>query len=215
MDVCMDYYGNRCPRLKGYDYAQPGAYFVTVCTYRRDCLLANVVDGAVIPNLPGQLVQEAWHGLPNHYPHVGLDAFVIMPNHVHGIIVLSGDGVEAGLKPASTIRHALPEVVRGFKTFSSRRINAWRQTSGTHVWQRNYYEHVIRNERELDKIRAYIGTNPLKWTLDRENPQRTGCSAEEDALFGLKWLQTSYGQNQGRKHSFVPPTGFTSGNRRR
>ena len=182
----MDFYGSRCPRLRGYDYAQPGAYFITVCTYQRECLLANVVDGAMILNLPGRLVHEAWLGLPDHYPHVGLDVFVIMPNHLHGIIVFSGDGVEAGLKPASTVRHALPEVVRGFKTFSSRRINAWRQTPGTPVWQRNYYEHVIRNERELDKIREYIATNPLRWALDRENPQRTGRPDEEDILFGLK-----------------------------
>lgn len=182
----MRSYGNRCPRLKGFDYAQVGAYFITVCTYQRECLLGNVIDGAMILDFPGEQVFEAWHGLPDHYPHVRLDAFVIMPNHVHGIVVLSGDRVAAGLKPAATKRHALPEVVRGFKTFSSRRTNAWRQTAGTHVWQRNYHEHVIRSERELDKIRQYIATNPLRWALDRENPQRTGLSDEEDTVFEIK-----------------------------
>lgn len=107
----------------------------------------------MIPNLPGQLVRETCQGLPDHYPHVRLDALVIMPNHMHGIIVLSGDHVAAGFKPAATIRHALPEVVRGFRTFSSRRINCWRQTPGMRVWQRNYYEHVVRNKRELEKTR--------------------------------------------------------------
>jgi len=101
-----------------------------------------------------------------------LDAFVIMPNHIHGIIFLTDVG--AGLKPAPTVPachcHPLPEIVRGFKTFSSRKINELRNMSGTALWQRNYYEHVIRRDESLEKIREYIETNPLRWALDKENP---------------------------------------------
>jgi len=101
-----------------------------------------------------------------------LDVFVIMPNHIHGIIFLTDVG--AGLKPAPTVPaghcHPLPEIVRGFKTFSSRKINELRNLSGTALWQRNYYEHVIRRDESLEKIREYIETNPLRWALDKENP---------------------------------------------
>ena len=108
--------------------------------------------------------------MASHYPHIEVDAFVVMPNHIHGIIVLN-DNVGAGLKPAPTKRHPLSEIVRGFKTFSSSRINQINNTPGLSVWQRNYYEHVIRNEDEMDRIRQYILGNPMKWLEDEENPQ--------------------------------------------
>jgi putative transposase len=101
-----------------------------------------------------------------------MDTFVVMPNRIHGIIFLKDVG--AGFKPAPTScrgqRYALPEIIRAFKTFSSRKINKWREMPGTPVWQRNYYEHVIRKDESLDRIREYIVTNPLRWLLDRENP---------------------------------------------
>ncbi len=145
----------------------------------------------------GRIVQAVWEELPRHYPHVRLDAWVVMPNHVHGIVVLTsagtggmddGDGVAstgvgsqawvgAGFKPAPTgggdggaPRHALSEIVRAFKTFSARRINALQGTQGASFWQRNYYEHVIRNETALNRIRQYIMENPARWDDDRENP---------------------------------------------
>ncbi len=126
----------------------------------------------------GSIVTRCWHDLVNHYPHVELDAFVVMPNHVHGIFVLTdGDprtNVGAGLKPALTTArnrsHGLPEIVRSFKTFSSRRINEANTTPGQSIWQRNYYERVIRNEAELDRARQYIVGNPANWSRDAENP---------------------------------------------
>ena len=147
----------------------------------------------------GRIVQAVWEELPRHYPHVRLDAWVVMPNHVHGIVVLTsagaggvddGDGVAstgvgspawvgAGFKPAPTgagggdggaPRHALSEIVRAFKTFSARRINALQGTQGASFWQRNYYEHVIRNETALNRIRQYIMENPARWDDDSENP---------------------------------------------
>ena len=167
----------RSIRLKGYDYSQAGAYFVTICTRNRECLFGDIVDGEMRLNELGIIVQRTWLDLPNHVGGIVLDAFVIMPNHVHGIITITdrgGNTVGAGSEPAPTTRvpnrHGLPEIVRQFKTFSSRRINARRQTPGLPVWQRNYYEHVIRDERSLERIREYIANNPLQWELDRENP---------------------------------------------
>jgi putative transposase len=167
----------RSVRLKGYDYTQPGAYFVTVCVRGRECMLGQVIDDQMVLNEAGRIVDAAWRDLPNHYPQVGLDAFVVMPNHVHGIIVLNEDttsGVGAGFKPAPTgkptKRHGLPEVVRGFKTFSARRINEYRDTTGSPFWQRNYYEHIIDGDDQMDRIREYINNNPYAWETDEDNP---------------------------------------------
>jgi REP element-mobilizing transposase RayT len=174
--------------LKGYDYASPGAYFVTICVRERECALGDVVDGEMALSDAGHIVQACWDDLPNHYPHVQLDVFVIMPNHVHGVIVLVDDDVVgAGLRPAPTARpapmtrpapatvmtkhHGLPEIVRAFKSFSARRVNAMRDNAGAPFWQRGFYEHIVRNERELDAIQRYILDNPLKWALDRDNPE--------------------------------------------
>ena len=168
-------------RLRDYDYAQAGAYFVTVCTSQRKCLLGDIVNDVMQCNAHGMMVQACWEELPRHYGHVTLDEFVVMPNHVHGIIVIEhrnvaidsvGLGVGAGLRPAPTNRHALPEIVRAFKSYSSRRINESRNTVGSAVWQRNYFERVIRNERELNAFRKYIQDNPIQWALDAENPLR-------------------------------------------
>ena len=116
-------------RLCGYDYSRAGAYFVTTCTHGRTNLFGKIVKHEMRLNVYGRMVQEVWNGLPGHYPHVALDAFVIMPNHIHGIVVLATP-VGAGFKPAptpksaSTPRHGLPEIVRAFKTFSARQIIA-------------------------------------------------------------------------------------------
>jgi len=105
----------RSIRLKGYDYSQEGAYFVTICTHNRECILGEVANGEVLLNEFGKIVESAWFDLPKHYRNVELDAFVVMPNHVHGIIFIVGaDHVGAGLKPAPTGGYALSEVVRGF-----------------------------------------------------------------------------------------------------
>ena len=177
----------RSIRLQGYDYTRQGAYFVTICTRNRVCLLGDIVEGRIRLSEAGRLAQAVWEDLPHHYPHVQIDVWVIMPNHMHGIIILteaqateddmqSGadprTAVGAGFKPAPTAatRHGLSEIVRAFKTFSARRINALHNTVGTPFWQRNYYEHVIRNESALDRIRQYIVDNPARWREDPENP---------------------------------------------
>jgi len=178
----------RSIRLDGYDYAEPGAYFVTVCTQGKECLFGEVVDGGMRLNPWGEIVWETWERLPCHYPSVESDAFVVMPNHVHGVIFLVGAGFKparandsprndteaesrrAGFKPAPTIRRGLPEIVRALKTFSARRINENRETPGVRVWQRNYYKHVIRDDAEWNLVREYIAHNPECWGEDAENP---------------------------------------------
>ncbi len=167
----------RSIRLSGYNYSSAGAYFVTLCTHGRRCLLSEIVKGEMKLNDAGLTVLEVWGQLPDHYPHVLLDWFVIMPNHVHGIIVLNDDyGKRAGLNPAPTGNkvHGLPEIVRAFKTFSSRRINRLQGTRGEPVWQRNYYEHVIRSDKGLNAVRQYIEANPSQWENDPENPDAIG-----------------------------------------
>jgi putative transposase len=172
----------RSIRLGSYDYSYPGAYFVTVCAARRGLLFGWISDSRVLENANARIVRDCWLDLPNHYPHVSLDTFVVMPDHIHAIIVLLdthrvGD-VRAGLKPAPTdgdavedagVRHGLPEIVRALKTYSARRINATRGTPGASVWQRGYYERSVRNERELDLTRKYITSNPRNWRTDREH----------------------------------------------
>jgi REP element-mobilizing transposase RayT len=129
----------------------------------------------------GEIVQYTWDDLPNHIAGIELDAFVIMPNHVHGIIVITGAGLEqkdrAGLEPAPTGTRILPEIVRQLKTFSARRINKKRGTPGLPVWQRNYYEHIIRDEEDLTRIREYIVNNPVNWQTDENYVAVAGDSS--------------------------------------
>ena len=185
-------------RLRGYDYSRAGAYFVTICTHNRTPLFGDIVNGEMRLDDAGQLVQRTWEGLPRHYSHAELDAFVIMPNHIHGIIVLTPTPVGEGFKPAPTAmttpapaatRHSLAEIIRGFKTFSARGFNELRSTPGIPLWQRNYYEHIIRNDAALDRIRQYIMDNPARWHEDPENPA-TGRDRATDTATGRGRFQT-------------------------
>ncbi|MCD6169906.1 MAG: transposase [Candidatus Latescibacteria bacterium] len=171
----------RSIRLKEYDYTQPGAYFVTICTYDRRYLFGRVVDGAMRLNLFGKIVRDEWFKTSQVrqnvvlYPH----EFVVMPNHIHGIVRIVDNIVGAQRRCAPTCRinvtpGSLGAIVRAFKSAAARRINQIRNTFGQPVWQRNYYEHIIRNEGELNRIRGYIVNNPPRWHLDRENLERVG-----------------------------------------
>ncbi len=171
----------RSIRLKGYDYAQPGAYFVTICTHRRAHLFGRVVDGKMVLNALGKIAHQCWLAIPDHFPHTELDEFVIMPNHVHGIIWIveypAGAGGAVGAKDFSPLPRprgtskTIGSIVRGFKIG----VTKWaRQNTDIHtVWQRNYYERIIRNERALHAIRQYIRANPRRWHLDRYNAAAT------------------------------------------
>jgi REP element-mobilizing transposase RayT len=162
----------RSIRLREYDYTQVGAYFITVVACGRTALFGRITGGETRLNEFGRIVERSWADLPEHYFGVQCDAFVVMPNHIHGIIVLGEPIVGAGFKPAPTRRHGLPEIVRALKTFSARRINEMRHTPAMPVWQRNYYEHIIRGDGELLRVREYILNNPLDWENDRENPSQ-------------------------------------------
>jgi REP element-mobilizing transposase RayT len=164
-------------RMPGHDYAGAGPYFITAVTEGRLALFGDVINEHMRLSRYGAIVENCWADLVNHYSHLTLDEFVVMPNHVHGVMWLRDAG-RAGLKPAPTNhvrpQRGLSEIVRALKTFSAKRINELRGTPGVPVWQRNYYERVIRNEREVNAIRDYIGANPLNWQLDRENVTSIG-----------------------------------------
>src|SRR3970040_2944705 len=174
----------RSIRLQGYDYAQEGVYFVTVCTQNRVCLCGAVADGAMQLNNPGQIAKAAWDELPARFPSVRLDAFIVMPNHVHGIIMVGAqfiapsDGFGTATINQGAINRAptLGEMVRAYKAVSTRLI----RQAGTpdFAWQRNYYEHVIRDEESLNRIRQYILDNPERWEFDHENPAATAAEPQ-------------------------------------
>ncbi len=169
----------RSIRLKGYDYSLSGAYFITICVHHGQCELGEIHNTEMRLSACGNIVAATWENLPDHYSCIELDAFVVMPNHVHGIVVLVDDSAntlltaETGLEPALTRnshRHGLPEIVRAFKSFSARQINQSKGIQGQPFWQRNYYEHIIRNERAYLAIREYILSNPANWGADKLNP---------------------------------------------
>ena len=175
----------RSIRLKDYDYSQAGAYFVTICTQGRECLFGEIVDGKIQLNYVGQLAKSSWNALPSHFDGIILDECVVMPNHFHGIIQivnpLGAQFIAPGIiapefiglpSPSGAINRAptLGDIVRGFKARCTHAINQYRNTPGNPVWQRNYYERVIRNEAELAGMREYIANNPLQWDLDKDNP---------------------------------------------
>ena len=167
----------RSIRLPGYDYAQAGWYFVTVCTWGKASLFGEVLDESMRLNGIGRIVKECWNDLPSHFPGVISSEFIVMPNHIHGIVEIP-DNRRGTACRAPTDRErfshpvagSLPTIVRSFKSAATKSINQLRATPGAPVWQRNYYEQVIRNEKALNRIRQYILDNPAKWDDDPENP---------------------------------------------
>jgi REP element-mobilizing transposase RayT len=164
-------------RLKGFDYRSNHAYFVTICTCNRERVLGTVSVDIVQPTRRGIVVQDCWNDLPNHHPQIELDSFVLMPNHIHGIICIVGNDVDVAATPASPIPRrahgplsgSLSAIVGSFKASVTRNVNQIRAGAGTRIWQPNFYEHVIRNERALDLIREYIENNPARWHEDEHN----------------------------------------------
>ena len=187
--------------MKEYDYTAPGAYFVTIVAQERLCLFGEIVDGHLSLSIAGDIVREEWMRSQGVRREVRMDAFVVMPNHIHGVVwlvdntgqsIVEAERTDVGAhgraplrdatRPPSYLGHAplldtprrsarsLGSFVAGFKAATTTRINRCRNMLGTPVWQRNYYEHVIRDETELLRIRQYIADNPLRWESDRENP---------------------------------------------
>jgi putative transposase len=176
----------RSIRLKGYDYTQPGAYFITICTYQRMHVFGEIVNGEMILNDAGKIARDEWFKTAELRSYVKLyeDEFVIMPNHGHGIIWIEDENVGALPRNAQPLRveqrsaptktvqpRSLGAIVRAYKSAVTHAINASENQRGAVLWQRNYYDHIIRNDRELNNIRWYIVNNPLNWQLDRDNSQ--------------------------------------------
>ncbi len=231
-----DRHHRRSIRLVGYDYARAGAYFVTLCVQDRSCELGEINNGGITLSDWGRIAAQTWTWLRNQYPYVALDVWVMMPNHLHGIIVLLDDvdalldvgarrdvegarhdvegarcavgarrDVEGARRDAGGARHdaggarhdaggarhdaplrrgdtfshdaikrkPLGQLIGAFKTVSTKRINEMRGTPGARFWQRNYYEHIVRDEPDMNRIRQYIIENPRRWAEDRDNPANT------------------------------------------
>jgi putative transposase len=179
-----DKHHRRSTRLNGWDYTSPGAYFVTLCVHERVQLFGKIVDGKMRLNELGQYVQEYWCEIPAHFAHAQLDEYVIMPNHLHGIIHLRdasamfvGANNHSPLQKQQTSQQTFPKcgtsrtigsIIRGFKIGVTKCVRD--KTSGAVVWQRNYYDHISRDEKELFRFRQYIRRNPANWDSDEQNP---------------------------------------------
>ena len=178
----------RSLRLQGYDYAQDGAYFVTLCTHDRECLFGEIVDGVMRLSDAGVVVSDECFKTAQIRKTVRLnvDEFVVMSNRVHGILWIMDVGVirrvaptGAGRRPTDPAPGSVGAILAQFKSAVSKSINALHGTRGIQIWQRNYHEHIIRDDNSLNRIREYIGNNPRPWVLDRENPANGGAASRD------------------------------------
>jgi REP element-mobilizing transposase RayT len=164
----------RTVRLHEYDYTRAGAYFVTICAKDRECSFGNIERGIFAPSSMGEIVAECWGVLPRHFDHIETDAFIVMPNHIHGILVFRESGTGRGtIYRAPTPRrfgegqaNSLATVIGNFKAAVTRKVRAKQDASRAAIWQRNYYEHIVRDEDDLNRIRRYIIDNPARWAED-------------------------------------------------
>jgi len=171
----FNYHYRRCPRLKGYDYSQPGYYFITICVKHMVCCFGEIKVGQMILNEYGRIVENYWRNLPKYYKNCALDEFIIMPNHIHGVVNI----VAADLKSART--PTLSMMVQGFKIFSTRKIHEGADFKSARTdsqlmnkfhWQRSFYDSIVRDDDSLYRIRQYIRDNPKNWQIDKCNLSR-------------------------------------------
>jgi putative transposase len=222
MKYCPERYHRRSIRLRDYDYSKNGAYYVTICTRNRDCILSKIdcetvgaglepvrergelyglLSCGLAPALykeasestvrlakAGEIAQKNWLEIPERYENVYIDEYVIMPNHLHGIILLSASSSRATARVAPTVGQIIGSykskcVIEYLRYIDTNNVNAIAK-----MWQRNYYEHVIRNEDELNRIREYIQSNPYRWTDDKENPDNIKKKhITFDSMEGQSW----------------------------
>jgi putative transposase len=165
-------------RLRGHDYSQAGVYFVTIVTRQRELLFGEITTGEMRLNRRGEIAAQCWQEIPEHFPHAELDAFVVMPNHVHGIVVINDEAVEVGARHASPLpqQHrpshgvkpgSLSAIIGSFKSAVSRLISLELEEAG--IWQRGFHDHIIRSDKEWQRSRNYIESNPARWNTDQEN----------------------------------------------
>jgi putative transposase len=183
-------------RLRGYDYSQPGAYFITLCTQNRECNLGEIINGEMKFTVRGLIIDEFWLKIPDHFPHVELDQFVVMPNHIHGIIVINDEllgeqniketnintnintntNIEGGETPPLRKKTTLGQIIAYYKYQTTKIINHVDNTPGLRIWQRNYYERIIRHDKILELARQYIFQNPFRWHKDPNHPHKLSKS---------------------------------------
>jgi REP element-mobilizing transposase RayT len=174
MSYDPEHHNRRSIRIPDFDYSAPGWFYITICTYQREPLFSLVENGLVNVTAFGHLTELCWQAIPSHFNGVDVDAFVVMPNHLHGIIVIDDHQGTACHAPTTEafgrpVGASLATIIRPFKSAASKEINEVRETPGAPVWQRGFYERVIRSERELIRFRAYIEDNPSRWASDPEN----------------------------------------------
>jgi REP element-mobilizing transposase RayT len=195
-----DLHHRRSIRLQGYDYANAGAYFVTICCKNRKCLFGKIVSGKMILNEHGEIATQHWHSIPQHFSYAILHKYIVMPNHLHGIIEIKNDAATIGNTVVGALHATPPQsppqykktfphnlamkneymatispkcatlsvIIRSYKSSVSKQIHD-RINDHTPIWQRNYWEHIIRDEIEYAKISNYIENNPILWENDRFN----------------------------------------------
>lgn len=196
-------------RLEKYDYTKQGSYFVTICTQNREHLFGEITSNNIKLNDAGKMVLSVWNEIPEFYNKIQIDEFIIMPNHIHGIIQITdtvgagpcacpnicgqpqGGGQPQGVAPTVL---SLPDVVHRFKTMTTKKYtdgvkqNDWIPFPRK-LWQRNYWEHIVRNENELNQIRDYIRHNPQKWEMDKLNGGSGNIVMEQTAEYGAElWM---------------------------
>ena len=172
----LNLHKRRSIRLQDYDYSHAGEYFITICTYNHECSFGDIVGEEMRLNKTGEIVKEEWLRTAQIRTDVELDSFIVMPNHLHGIITLNDSG-RGKLQRAPTKEEfgkptsgSIPTIIRLFKACVTKKINLLRNTPRQPIWQRGYYEHIIRNDNDLDNVREYIVNNPIKWLLEKEIP---------------------------------------------
>ena len=179
----------RSMRLQGWDYAQTGVYFTTVCTQKREYFFGEIDESMMNLNPSGDMVLKTWDELPERFPFMKLDARVVMPNHFHAIMLINRRGESCirpshaegdhkdrpyGKQPQGTVEGSIGRIIQTFKSITTHRYIqgvrecGWSPFSGR-LWQRNYYEHIVRDEEEWQRIHDYIAANPINWAVDREN----------------------------------------------
>lgn len=168
-----DIHHRRSIRLKGWDYSQAGAYYITICAYQRECLFGYIENGEMYFSEYGQIVRDEWEKTVQIRKEIILDEYVIMPNHFHCIVFIQNNDGTVGINGRLSLQtngkmrpKSISSLMAGFKSVVSKQINLLRNTPGNPVWQYNYYEHIIRDEHELNRKRDYIVTNPMNWHID-------------------------------------------------
>jgi putative transposase len=159
-------------RLSGYDYSTPGVYFITICIRNFDGQFGEIKNGIMELNEIGKIAAQCWEDIPNHFPNASIDAFVIMPNHVHGIIAivvpLVGNADLRSLRKRRQMddrtKMSIPKIIHGYKSSVTRIIN--RQYNKDFAWQKSFHDRIIRDDDELNRIREYIANNPANWAAD-------------------------------------------------